>query len=487
MMRARRRAGSGPITPTDDATARLIAALESPRDVDGVYGPTSDAGLDRELTMAARRRRGPAAAGLEAPTLTLVEAPNGVLRFERDATVGVGAPPSAMRRRRRAGDVAATRPDGFQLTDLHFKPFPPNALGKVLAEFDGARYPRASDGLRAVVRTPSGTFAVADTDPAPSSVKRARVIVHGTASSGLHIVDELVGTADGKAFLRALTTTGAPPLYVFNHPTLSVSPFLNAFDLEVALQRFLPNATIDIVCHSRGGLVTRWWSELAVRDPGRVGTLVFVGAPLAGTSLAAPGALKQLLDDLANTARAVMTVSGAAGAMVPALAPITSLIRIIARVFTTMTSVVTHTPVADVAIAAVPGLAAMSQVEGNPEAARLLDLGPSFLPTASWYGAHSRYVAADFQPADPGLKIWRYITDRPLLRVGAAVGDRLFPGAHDLVVDTASMNIVRRDAFSVATLTKGLPVADGKTHHTNYFQNPVVLAKVSEWLLQPGT
>jgi pimeloyl-ACP methyl ester carboxylesterase len=70
-----------------------------------------------------------------------------------------------------------------------------------------------------------------------------------------------------------------------------------------------------VVCHSRGGLVASWLLRLA---PLRVRQVVFVGSPLAGTSLASPYRLRAALDMLANVANALSLVGSAASAGVSA-------------------------------------------------------------------------------------------------------------------------------------------------------------------------
>ena len=80
----------------------------------------------------------------------------------------------------------------------------------------------------------------------------------------------------------------------FEHATLAVSPIVNALELG----RFfaMPADRIDVIAHSRGGLVVRWWLEgfgksLSLKPLAPV-RAVLVGSPLNGTSLAAPDKLK---------------------------------------------------------------------------------------------------------------------------------------------------------------------------------------------------
>ena len=50
-----------------------------------------------------------------------------------------------------------------------------------------------------------------------------------------------------------------------------------------------------MVCHSRGGLVTRWWLEVFQRDLMPRARVVFVASPLMGTGLASPYRLRTAL------------------------------------------------------------------------------------------------------------------------------------------------------------------------------------------------
>ena len=76
---------------------------------------------------------------------------------------------------------------------------------------------------------------------------------------------------------------------------------LNAFDLASRLAKGVP-ASLDIVAHSRGGLVVRWLCE-GFRHPSLRCNAVLVGSPLAGTSLAAPARARAVMDFLAASVK----------------------------------------------------------------------------------------------------------------------------------------------------------------------------------------
>ena len=89
-----------------------------------------------------------------------------------------------------------------------------------------------------------------------------------------------------------------------------MAPWLNALDLNQALAPL--RSRIDVVCHSRGGLVLGWALKLA---PLPVDQVVFVGSPLMGTSLASPYRLREALDFLANVADAISVLSRGAASI----------------------------------------------------------------------------------------------------------------------------------------------------------------------------
>jgi pimeloyl-ACP methyl ester carboxylesterase len=100
-------------------------------------------------------------------------------------------------------------------------------------------------------------------------------------------------------------------VFAFDHPTLTHTPRQN---IEVLLAAMPDGLTldVDIVCHSRGGLVSRVLSEkqgeLAVAGRQvRVGKVVFVGTPNAGTRLADEACIGDYIDTATNLLDALPT------------------------------------------------------------------------------------------------------------------------------------------------------------------------------------
>lgn len=302
-----------------------------------------------------------------------------------------------------------------------------------------------------------------------SRTGRILLFVHGTFSNVENLIDGLLRQPHGRAFLTNFASK-YDQVVAFNHRTLGVGPMLNARELQRSFRG--SSASVDVICHSRGGLVTRCWLEsMDAADPA-TRRVVFVGSPLAGTGLAAPPRLRATLNQLANVGHALGRVSSLASAAIPFLSIATALFRI----FSSVTSLVAKTPVVDAALALVPGLDAMSRVSNN----RLLQ---SFRrepvdPTGRYF-----VVRSNFESEAPGWRFWRYFRKVPT-RLANLVADPLFDGPNDLVVDTSSM-----DDFSDEPDQIRVPhqqICDFGTsstvHHMNYFSQAETLDFIEKHL-----
>lgn len=293
---------------------------------------------------------------------------------------------------------------------------------------------------------------------APQVKGEALLLVHGTFSSARMFSDELGATAEGRALLQDWEARYRAILG-FDHPTLSVGPWYNALELVPAIAQL--KGPIDVVCHSRGGLVIAWMLRLYDVPVRKV---VFVGSPLGGTSLASPYRLRSALDILANYAEAVGALAGAASLAVPLAAGAAGIARIFGKTLRLGSSL----PIADAAVALVPGLAAQQRTSNNLELQQLF---------ASPWKRQPQLVGigANFRPdeASAGWKFWRRFTN-----IGGqaayAAADLVFEGDNDLVVDVASM--------SALGAGQAIPFQDLGTgpdaHHCSYFRDPRVLQKL---------
>jgi len=138
--------------------------------------------------------------------------------------------------------------------------------------------------------------AAADPDWDLLASDRSLLFVHGTFSQA----------HTGFGSLPATTVEDLHEIYhgrvfAFDHYTLSDDPRRN---VEWFLEN-LPQGiglNLDIVCHSRGGLVSRVLAEKQEELGGtvQVGKIIFVGSPNAGTILAQPAYIGDLIDSYTN-------------------------------------------------------------------------------------------------------------------------------------------------------------------------------------------
>jgi hypothetical protein len=284
----------------------------------------------------------------------------------------------------------------------------------------------------------------------PASISKDKpilLIVHGTFSEGIHLSTDLNSAPNGPEFFaKALERY---QILAFDHPTVSISPMLNALDLRTALGD--TGAPIDIVCHSRGGLVARWWMEALDPFPTRSKRCVFVASPLNGTSLAAPARLRAGLNAMANLSKLL----GNAAMAVPLMKAPAAILRVIGSVV----GVASKLPLVDAGLAMIPGLSAQSRISNNSELLRL-NRGPLNAP--EYY-----FVRSDFQSTAAGWDICRLIRESKMHVADAAADLLVFPDQNDLVVDFTSMTEVPGIELSGRLLDFG---TNGDVHHTNYFQ-----------------
>jgi pimeloyl-ACP methyl ester carboxylesterase len=270
---------------------------------------------------------------------------------------------------------------------------------------------------------------------------RALVFLHGTfstARAGFGLLPS--------ELMRALHESYGGRVLAFDHFTLSEDPRANA---EV-LHRLLPERArldVDVVAHSRGGLLARVLAEKAgdLSTGGReirVGRLVLVGTPNNGTMLADADRMGDLVDTY------------------------TSLLNFLPDngVTEVLDAVITVTKLLAVGVTkGLDGLQAM--VPGGPFLADWLNTGDA--------AADARYhaVTSNFEPVQRGLK--DFARDR--------LTDGIFGAENDLVVPT--------EGVFAANGCAHFPVADplvldarAGVGHNRYFADPAVHAKLKEWL-----
>ena len=353
--------------------------------------------------------------------------------------------------------------------------FPVLAPNKIVAAVGDQQLNSALDvSLRSQLRQlrmeADGTFTLGD-NAAGTYDSRTRLFVHGTFSNAKNMLEEFKATNEGRSFLSA-AMGGAKPyknVVFFEHATLAVSPIINALELG----RFFANASgqIDVIAHSRGGLVVRWWLEALGKSlsilPAAPVRAVLVGSPLKGTSLAAPDKLQgalSLLSNIGSFAQATLNLAGAAN-------PFIWVAGKLVQVVVSATGALARTPLVDGVVALIPGLSGQSLVSNNLEIDRLR-LGPCAVDPL-YYA-----VQSNFETADPGWKFWQYFRKSSIADLAT---NAIFPGPNDLVVDTQSMT-----DFGVPHLhLADQPCDFGTTNevwHCNYFRQPQTIAYIAQKL-----
>jgi pimeloyl-ACP methyl ester carboxylesterase len=408
---------------------------------------------DRPKPNSQRRRRGfePRDYSGEA-TLSLVE-DNGILQWVYEPPA---RGPSGRRRRRAAQRAVGAQP----VRQISFRETPPNQIIAKLEELDDKLTP--TRGMRRYRPAPGGGIGILEPVDRPLDIKgRVLLLVHGTFSKSDMFVEEFGALSPGPEANFLGRATKYKAILTFDHPTLSVSPWINALDLEDALAGV--TGPIDVICHSRGGLVVAWWLHNAKR---KVDNVIFVGSPLEGTSLAAPANLRATLQFLAGIFKALEATSAGLATILPLMAAVTGLAKICGGILRLGSS----TPLVDAAVVVIPGLAGQSRVGNSAELLRL--------HRAAWVSTPACHaVTSNFEPTDADAhwwEVWKHFAN-PKMKALNYGADVIFQNSqNDLVVDTNSMinicdgklPVVTRHNFGTSPIV----------HHCNYFRQPETVA-----------
>jgi hypothetical protein len=238
-------------------------------------------------------------------------------------------------------------------------------------------------------------------------------------------------------------------VFGYDHPTLSVDPLENARDLAARLP---PNTPIDILCHSRGGLVTRALLQHPklekARENLKIRNVIFMGAANEGSPLAEPAHLEDLL--------ATFTGMFSASARADVRAAHLDLLVKAARVLLAPG-------------AKLPGVAAL-----RPGSQLIGDLsGATTLPVEKY-----TFIAAHFDHAANAA-----------VGVVEPISDRVFEATpNDLVVPLAGMSQVgkvppRQELDPDLTLDR--PAPQGHVYHLNYLDSQAVRDHIAGFLGVP--
>ena len=391
---------------------------------------------------------------------TLVEV-DGVWHWQQ----GMATPGIAGRRARRGDFITIF--GGSPYTTVKYEKLGINQIAGKLEDFDRGFNEEVARATKNNEKNPGlREFKDGNLIPESTPVQSGRILIfiHGTFSNNDNLFKEMNEIDEGKALLGDLLkqangkALNYDQILSFDHYTLSRSPVLNALDLARIMSS--SNADVDIVCHSRGGLIARWFMEVFDRVPRKRRRVIFVGSPLRGTSLAAPDRVRAGIDLFASIGQTIGTGLS--------LIPFAEVAGCLMQIAFSVGKIVSKTPLVDASVAMIPGLAAMSRVSNNFELDALRDC-----PSGS-----SQYYAITgvFRPKDVGWKFWQAFCDFGP-RVAKAADNLVFrdsdgaPCSNDLVVDTKSMT----EYGFPATLSSDSVYTFGENdhvYHTIYFRQP---------------
>ncbi|MBY5163802.1 DUF7379 domain-containing protein [Salsipaludibacter albus] len=271
---------------------------------------------------------------------------------------------------------------------------------------------------------------------------RGLLLVHGTFSTAVAGFGQLP-----RDLLGDLHHAYGGRVVALEHPSMSISPVDNVAWLSERLGDG-PALDLDVLTHSRGGLVGRVLAGQAGPVPGvKVGTLVYGATPNHGTPLADPDHVGTYLDRLTSLLN--LFPGGPS-----------DVVRVVLEaLMTAVKATVTG------GIATLPGISAMA-----PEGEWLA--GVRSAPDST---VVHRAIAADYEPTGALEVAFKH-------RVKDAIVDRVMgPIANDLVVPTIGVSGTDDDPDAIVADPLVFAPEDG-VHHSSIFAQPRTHAALREWL-----
>jgi len=280
---------------------------------------------------------------------------------------------------------------------------------------------------------------------------RALLFVHGTFSTAHGGFGNLPA-----AVLNELHAAYRGRVFAFDHMTLAVSPEDNIRWFGDEVNRRLSGSQsldLDIICHSRGGLVSRTLAgELSTPGLNRVkvSKVVFVATPNQGTLLADPDHVVHFLDRY--TSALDLAPPGPVGVISDILEGILTVVKIIGHA----------------GLSGLDGLASM-----DPGGSFISRLNSGARASAQYFGMSSNY--------EPPGNLGKFTT----MRVADTVVDKVFKAElNDLVVPTEGVNKGSPNAdFPIPDGRSLRFTADQSIWHSDFFGHPDTHAKLRQWLL----
>ena len=247
------------------------------------------------------------------------------------------------------------------------------------------------------------------------------------------------------AVLAALSDAYGGRVAALDHHTLGLSPIENA-DLARELIPDGLELEVDIVCHSRGGLVSRALAGQGTDPVFNVRRIVHVASANHGTALATPSNLVPMIDRISTMVN--LLPDGRATVVEAALTSVLVVVKVIAKY----------------GLAGIPGLASMDSAGEF-----LAGFNATALPTEQYA------IAADFSPSGG----WRAMAMRNVQNV---VVDRVFgTAANDLVVPTEGV-YEGEDAMVIPENRRLVLPRERGVYHASFFGQPDVAKQIAGWL-----
>lgn len=272
---------------------------------------------------------------------------------------------------------------------------------------------------------------------------RSLLFIHGTFSRAASAFYELT-----PEFIDELNERYSGRVFAFDHKTLSDDPTDNA-KYFVAGMPDGQALDVDIVCHSRGGHVSRALAEGQAELPleGKsliINQIVFVASPNRGTVLTDPKHMSDFVDSYTNILNVLPD-------------------NLVTDVLEAVIAVVK-----ELAVGALKGLEGLQSM--NPSGGYVVGYLNKGMATNTTY----RSIASDFDPSKPKFKPWA--KDKLM--------DQIFREENDLVVPTKGVYERNGDVMFPIEVGNRLDLTKAEeVHHGSFFGNRRVVEKLSSWLL----
>ncbi len=262
---------------------------------------------------------------------------------------------------------------------------------------------------------------------------RSLLVIHGFMGS----IHGTFGFSEDT--VRRLGSAYDDRMFAYNHPTLSPSPRRNAEDLLERLDGH--ELSLDILAHSRGGLVARELARLTEGSRIDIRSIVFVASPNAGTPIADPERPAGLLDGVTNF---VGNIPGSDG---------------FALVLEMLADVVFRgaLPGLDGLIAMQPGGDYLTELNSQPVPEHIV----------------LRSIAAEYAPAATAGFLRAKLDDGLDMYFGQARNDRIVP---------TSSAYVRSGGFQVKPGQRLVLDAARGVHHSSFWKNARATRQMLTWL-----